>query len=85
MKLTNRPKPNHLRACITIHTRPHSKDVAVSYTDAQQIIHRTPWCRNRAAAEIRLRHWFNRTTGIGFVTLLATASALEVRKNEAQP
>jgi hypothetical protein len=77
--ITKKPKPNHLRACITIHKRAHSSEISVSYTDATGITHRTQFCRSRSLAEVRLRRWFNRTTGIGFVTLLATSEILEYK------
>ncbi len=77
MPLSGNPKPNHLRLNITVHKRPHSREVAVSYTDGNGIQHKTPFARNQKAAETKLKEWAAAVTGVRFINFVVTAEVLE--------
>ena len=81
MALSPNPKPNHLRLNITVHTRPHSREVAVSYTDGNGMIHRTPFLKSQKAAEARLKEWARSVTGLGFINLIVSTTVLEKGDN----
>lgn len=80
MALSPNPKPNHLRLTITVHRRPHSREVAVSYTDGNGIMHRTPFAKNQKAAEAKLKEWARGITGLGFITFSVTAEQIEQKE-----
>jgi hypothetical protein len=80
MALSANPKPNHLRLNITVHRRPHSREVAVSYTDGNGIQHRTPFAKNQKAAETKLKEWARGVTGLGFINFVVNAEQLEQKE-----
>jgi hypothetical protein len=77
MPLSGKPKTEHLRLRITAHKLKHSREVAVSYTDGNGIIHRTPFMKSQAAAETKLKEWARGITGIGRVTFSVVAETIE--------
>lgn len=85
MALAKNPKQNYLRVRITAHRKPHSKEVAVSYTDENGVIHRTDWSRSQDAAEGKLRSWFSATTGIGRISFVVTQEVLDVKADLRDP
>ena len=71
-----------LQLRITIHRLKRGRDVAVSYTDGNGIIHKTPFMKDRPTAETKLMEWARGVTG---VTLIKFVAAAETVESENQP
>ncbi|MEN3369965.1 MAG: hypothetical protein V7609_2108 [Verrucomicrobiota bacterium] len=71
------PDTNKLQLRITIHRLNRGREVAVSYTDGNGILHRTPFLKDRGAAEAKLKEWARGVTGLAEIKFVAAAETVE--------
>jgi hypothetical protein len=74
---SNSSGTSQLQLRITIHRPSQGRQVAVSYTDGNGILHRTPFLKDRAAAEAKLKEWARGVTGVAAIKFVAAAEVVE--------